>query len=661
MNANFIVRFLGLGNREKKIPENESVSLLLGEGIVPLSREESIALLIQAAPRLEKTDRVKIEKLAECLGDLPLALLLAGKYLDNRLWSSPDAYRAEIEKTAEDLPSALLTWASSSAIMHARSLAAVFLISYRLMRERGDKLSTAQQILLQASYCAPGFEIPDFLFQRSLADVDGNPNPGLDAAIDRLSQFGFLQVKERGCTIHPLLAALSRRLDDPGKGSLTILTETLLAASRDGVEKNETAVLAPLLPHMETAAGHAEIEGLAKAGALWGSLGHQHWIKGEYLKARACFERGLSLDIKVYGPVHEDVAVDHSNLGRTLLDIGDLYEAKIQFERALALGERLSLRQSPSTAIDAANLGRVLYKMGELRSARMRFEQALSIHLQAFDYGPRHQDTASDLYQLGLVLVDLGELQEAKNCFEKALSIDEWVFGPKHARVIADLNQLSKVLRATGQVEEAKSYLERLLELEGSISLLDRTKDTAAINRLGLVLQDLGNLSQARTYFEQALALDEATYGSNHHNVARDAANLACLLRDLGDLPAARVYFRQALAIYDGTPGHENREIAVAANNFGQVLYTLADLSGAKECFEQALLIDEKEFGPHHSEIATDLINLGKVVHELGDLDAAQALFERALSVLEQSASLDHPKALVAKDSLKRIKGQLRG
>ena len=71
------------------------------ERLEELSRIQSIELLRKLAPRLQKVTDEELDDLADHLGDLPLALNLAGRYLADRTELSIDGYLKELEKARE--------------------------------------------------------------------------------------------------------------------------------------------------------------------------------------------------------------------------------------------------------------------------------------------------------------------------------------------------------------------------------------------------------------------------------------------------------------------------------------------------------------------------------------------------------------------------------
>ena len=555
-------------------------------GLDTLTRDQSLDLLRKLAPHLESVPDADLDALAKRLGDFPLALDLAGRYLHSmrRAGLTVADFRARLEtENPLDHP-ALRAWAAqtrqTNPTKHDMDVAATFLASW----EKVDDPAAAR-LFRACGYLAPNHPLPPDLlrelvksrpqgllnrfkrlFRSQAKGVTKTEEETLADTLAQLVQYGLLRpaaADETALAIHSLLADFARGLGagaDANTGDdrpLAALADALARLTKAANDTGLPAHFVPLRPHVEIAAGHAETAGVEDAGALWNNLGYHLWMIADLEGARGAFERALGIWEHVLGPDHPNVASAVNNLGGVLQDLGDLAGARVAFERALAIDESV--------------------------------------------YGPDHPNVAIRVNTLGGVLQDLGDLAGARVAYERALAIDEAVYGPDHPNVATD------------------------------------------VNNLGSVLQDLGDLAGARVAYERALAIDERIFGPDHPKVAIRVNNLGLVLQDLGDLPGARVAFERALAIWEQALGLEHPNVATAVNNRGGVLRALGDLAGARAAYERALTIDESVYGPDHPEVATDVNNLGHLRLDEGDRAGARADFERALRILEQFLPPEHP------------------
>jgi tetratricopeptide (TPR) repeat protein len=623
---------------------------------MPLTNEESAALLIEAAPRLARASEADLALFAETLGGYPLGLLLAARGIDQRLLVQVKGYCGDIEKAAHALPPTLHRWVQDQNFPQAGSFAAAFLLNVQQL-EKGKAAKLSRHILAAIAYCSPSGPLPQSLLM-TIGGLRGSFDE-TGQALRRLIDLGLLQKGDQDYGMHECIAELCQALDEGNEG-LALLAEALIkmqpGATRNEWVQAEKNLPPSLLFHVQHAVEHTEQAVRDEAGPLWNMAGLLHWSLENLAQARTCFERGLAYTEKTFGLLNPDAFRLSGHLGRVCSELGDLPASKRYFEQALSIGETVYAREYTGLADEATGLGLVLVESGDMNSAAKMFERALKIHEKAYGFGPRHAATAADLHNLGRTMREMDRLPEAQSYFERSLEIRQWVYGKKSAEVLEDMRMLGRVLRGQNKREEALACYEHLAVLEEKHSSVPGQPTADTLNYMGILLQDLGRLEEARRHFEQALEVDLRQHGESHPNIARDRNNIGCVLRDLGDLRGAEQCFRAAMEIVEQQFGTEHRDVAVHANNLGRVLYSLGDLQGARSCFLRVLAVDVIHLGPDQPEIATDAGNLGVVFEELGDEENARLHFERALAILEKYYAPNHPKTVSARKALERLR-----
>jgi len=591
----------------------------LGVRTLPLGvllRAESLDLLRKHRGDLAPNN-ADLDAIAEELGDLPLALHLAGSYLRRYRHDPPGAPRAYLAalRTPELLQHASLTGGDGSPTGHAQHVGRTFALSWRMLDDADPVDALAKQALARLACLAAGEPAPRFLLLASL-DLEDDEAAQLKAAdaLRRLPDLGLGEEEPDGALmLHRLLATFVRDTA-PDLADARAAVEQAVETEADAlIAAGYPAPLRAWQVHLRAVAEAAVEAGSERAGGLLLSLGN-------HLRMIAAFDDALAAN-----------------------------------RRALAIAEAQHGPDDPAVAIAVNNLGRVLQDKGDLDGARAAFEQALKI-VEA-TYGPDHPNVATSVNNLGLVLRDLGDLDGARAAFERALKIDEATYGPDHPNVATSINNLGLVLQDQGDLDGARAAHERALKIDEATYGPDHPNVATSVNNLGLVLRDLGDLDGARAAFERALKIDEATYGPDHPNVATSINNLGGVLRDLGDLDGARAAFERALKIDEATYGPDHSSVSRDVNNLGLVLQDQGDLDGARAAFERALKIDEATYGPDHPEVATHINNLGLVLRAQGDLDGARAAYERALKIGEATYGPDHPTTRTIKRNLKAIQG----
>ena len=534
-----------------------------------LSRPASLALLRKHRPDLAPDDPV-LDQIAAELGDLPLALHLAGSYLARYRqtpFGSPAGYLQAVRRP-DLLEHRSLAIEGESTTGHQQHVARTFALSYDRLQPTDEIDAIALVTLARAAWFAPGEAIPRDLLRLS-AGVDTADEAAIlrfEDSLRRLRELGLIAEQESGALmLHRLLAAFVRSAAGEEATHRGRVEASVFA---DATRLNQAGYPAPLLdwqPQLRFVTEQAARAGGEHAGGLFNELGYHLRMVADFAGAGAAYERALKTDEASFHPDHPNVARDVNNLGSVLHDLGDLAGAKAAFERALRIAELRSGPDHPQVAIHINNLGRVLRERGDLAGARAALERALRIDEASF--GPDHPRVATRVNNLGKVLQDLGDLAGARAAFERALKIDEASFGPDHPKVATRVNNLGSVLRGLGDLAGARTALERALAIFAKHLGPHHPDVATAVNNLGLVLQAQGDLAGARAAFERALRIDEASFGPDHPNVARDVNNLGDVLRDLGDLAGARAACERALAIFERVfgPDHPNTR-AVRAN-----------------------------------------------------------------------------------------------
>jgi tetratricopeptide (TPR) repeat protein len=582
-----------------------------------LPRTESIDLLRKFRPDLPASSLL-LNDIAHELGDLPLALHLAGSFLKDRLRAiTPERYLEQLRAPAL-LDHISLHWKTLLPADYVPDIVRTFALSYDQLGSDHPTDLMAQKLLASAACFAPGEPIPWVLLAESLAAGDEDQNALAVDALNQLLALGLVEeVDLEAIRIHRLIALyLAHTAPDQMTGA-QMAVEAMVAEAAGQV--NQSGLPARLLPwqlHLR----HITDNAIAHASGL---------------AALLCNELGYHLN-----------------------STGDLWGANDYFEQALAIRRSLLGEEHPDTASSLNNRGSVLRAMGDLKEAKEYFEQALAIRRKLL--GDEHPDTGISLSNLGGVLRAMGDLEGAKEYIEQALVINRKLRGEEHPDTASSLNNRGSVLRAMGDLEGAKEYIERALVINRKL-LGDEHPDTAtSLNNLGFVLQDLGDLKGAKEYIEQALALRRKLLGDEHPGTASSMNNLGGVLQAMGDLRGAKDSIEQALAIRRKVLGNEHPDTARSMNSLGSVLQDLGDLNGAKDYIEQALMINRKLLDDEHPDTAQSLSNLGIVLQAQGDMQGAKGYIEQALAIMVKRLGPNHPTTQIVRGKLDLVLEDLK-
>lgn len=328
-----------------------------------LSRSESLQLLQKFREDLTADDPV-LNEIAEELGDLPLALHLAGSFLAryrHAPFGQPAAYLKELRRG--NLLDHLSLQGKGSEISptgHERHVARTFALGFERLNP-GDPVDTlARALLARTAYFAPGEPIPrSLLFATTgLPAEDSEAALQFEEALDRIASLGLLEIGAEGSLVmHRLVAVFSRQAGAvDGDNPLESIEDTMF---REASRLNRAGYPAPLLAlqsHLIFITDRAGEREDGRAATLCNELGFFLETAGDFSRARPYYERALAINEKVLGAEHPDTARSLNNLGGLLDSQGDYTGARGYYERALAvLGRRLG-PDHPNTKLVRDNL-----------------------------------------------------------------------------------------------------------------------------------------------------------------------------------------------------------------------------------------------------------------------------------------------------------------
>ncbi|MCS6883036.1 MAG: NB-ARC domain-containing protein [Oscillochloridaceae bacterium] len=179
-----------------------------------LARDASVRLLQSYRAEMEQEAASKV---AAVLGDLPLALHLAGSFLRRYRQIPVDAYLDQLRTALISHPSLQGRGAERSPTRHELDVARTFALSYNQLQPTDPVAATARALLARAACLAPGEPIPRELLLATLE----LPQDELDAALhaedglQRLIELGLLdEESENVLRLHRLVAAYAAHVSD---------------------------------------------------------------------------------------------------------------------------------------------------------------------------------------------------------------------------------------------------------------------------------------------------------------------------------------------------------------------------------------------------------------------------------------------------------------
>jgi tetratricopeptide (TPR) repeat protein len=549
----------------------------LGVDTLPLQtlpREQSRALLHQHRPDLDEADA---DAIAVELGDLPLALYLAGSYLERYRQSvNIAAYMAEL-RSPELLNHPSLQGnrlrREKNPTAHDLHIGRSFAVSYTHLDSTDPIDALALKLLVRAAHFAPGEPIPRALLLATLQLDESKTEALMEAedALYRLQEVGLLTIDKQdgSSTLHRLLARFVQGTA-PDDAAQAAVEQVIADTAEELNEKGIPTLLLPLLPHLRHATDNALPRVDEQAATLANELSScLETMFADYAAARPLSEHALAIREQVLGPEHPHTANSLNSLAGLLEAQGDYAAARPLYERALAIYENVLGLAHPHTASSLNSLAWLLHAQGDVARARSLSEYALAIREQVL--GAEHTYTAKSLNDLAWLLRTQRDYAAARTLLERALAIREQMLGPAHPDTAISLSNLAGLLR------------------------------------------DEGDYAAARPLYERALTINEAAYGSEHPEVATVLHDLAALLRDEGDYTAARPLSERALAIYEQVLGPEHPYTATSLANLAWLCHDEEKFAEAVTLMQRALVLREAVLGPQHPDTQSSQRSLAAI------------------------------------------------
>lgn len=403
------------------------------------ARQESVGLLTRRVPSVTAA---VADRIAEELGDLPLALEQAAGHMDYNQ-TPPDDYLALVTSQLEEMIS-LRAPGDRSAV----TVAALWQLSVeRLEAERPQ----AVRLLRLCGLLAPE-PIPLDLFTRSAAILDVGATDRLvwDTTVGALTGLGLARRGDASLVVHRLVQA-TVRADMPQEARTEAraqLCRALVAAVPHDIHGDPDARprWQELLPHVLTVTMDDPPAECAAETAVLLRLASEFLIQiGDYRTALRLCERALAIDESLEGRDAE-TGFDLITLAQIHRELHAPETARPLVERALRLHESCLPANDPAIATDLATLARTLCLLGEHQAALPLAERALEIDEAA--HGPDDPYVSFDLIALANVHVDLDDHEAALPLISRALQIREAVYAPDHLYIGYVLVFQAQVLHA---------------------------------------------------------------------------------------------------------------------------------------------------------------------------------------------------------------------
>jgi transcriptional regulator with XRE-family HTH domain/tetratricopeptide (TPR) repeat protein len=518
-------------------------------------------------------DRSAAVALATRLSGLPLALVLAGRYLSEvselpARWISAvlpsgfTGYLTALDRGRENL--------SSPGEPTLDSLSQTWDLSLNLLARRG--LDNAGALLRLLSCLGPA-PVPYELLLRaavlSSSELFTAMSPAqLWRTLRGLADVGLVELpagseQVRVLTLHPVVRQATRRSPHIHRNAavyleLTIAQLSRVVARRDPKQPRDWARWRLLADHcgapldlsaeLGIEAPLAAIRLAAQAAGFLRAAGHFAQAEAGYKQvlsaaahrlpaddpallavqhdqARLWYDQGRLRDAElllrnvveqrstVLGNDHPDTLTSRHYLARVLRDRGQLAEAEALLAATLAARTSVLGAAHPDTQTSRNGMADLLRLRGELANAREIYQDVL--WLRGKILGERHPATLTTRHYLAEVRHHFGD-PGAEAELRALLSVNREVRGADHPRTLAVVGTLAELLHDVGRLTEAEQLSRELVQNQSRVLGVAHPQTLAGKHRLGLILLDRARTAEAMELLTSVLTDRQEMLGPDH-------------------------------------------------------------------------------------------------------------------------------------------------
>ncbi|MGH3799122.1 MAG: FxSxx-COOH system tetratricopeptide repeat protein, partial [Pseudonocardiaceae bacterium] len=537
-----------------------------------LPRPESVELIHVSRPGMGEAEA---SRLAEALGDLPLALTQAAGFLAETGMPIEYYLRLLATRTGELLD-------QSPPESHPRSLAAAIRVSI-------DRLAEVDPVALAlvriGAFLAPE-PIPADILIRPIATTGSHWPPELETltaavaspvaahrSLGWVGSYGLARI-DRGLQLHRLTQGVLRdQLADGSAATYRCYAQALLVAADPGSERDPACWpgWARILPHLlatdPATSPSSDLRDLT-CRALW----HLYY-RGDLHPARDLAEHLHRQWGEQLGPDDRHTLRAAYILVRILIDIGPYRHVRQLSEDTVARCRRVLGDDDPDTLFATHHLASCLHRLGAFEQARQLNVDIIARRRRVL--GENHVEFQRAVFSLGRDLRELGEVEAARQLHENSVAYGRRVLGDDNPETFFAANDLALDLHALGEIHAARQLNEDTLARARRILGADHRWTMDSANGLASDLLALGEADAARRLGVDTLARARRVLGEESYFTMDVANNLATALCAVGEARAARQLSEDTLTQAQRVFGADHPRTLKAAHNLATALRLL--------------------------------------------------------------------------------------
>lgn len=603
-------------------------------------REESRDLLMRRSPTLTSDEA---DRLADALGDLPLAIELAAAW-QAATQMPVDRYLHLLERHQTELDVGGLVRDYPPAVAAA----------WRITLDYLQTESAGVYQLLGICGCLAAEPVSLSIFRsggrisvsRELDPILRDPIR-LSRAIRELSKFSLVRVDHRRDSIqmHRLMQSVLRTTTEPDERQrLVHAAHSLLAAAKPAGSPSSPDHwdgYQALLPHAVSSQAASSRDGWVRD--LVANLVYYLYYWGDHNQA-----------VDLAGQAWRHWNEDTDEPDTLVIQMAKLYAFCQRLigvdESAYSLNER-ALAVSRRPGVPEEELIDSMWQMAGAHRYRGDFAAALALDREAFDrarnvFGPDDPDTLKAAHSCGVSLRVSGEFEAARALDEETARQWELVYGHADAFTLNTRNGLSIDIRECGDYPRARLLQEDVHAAYRATFGAENPTTIRAARDLAVCRRRDGAPDAAWELSERVFRLFVEKCGRDHSDTLATAVNVVVDRRIGGELRISRELGEETVTRYRNTLGPDHMYTLIAAASLAATRRALGQVDQARDLDEAALTRLTTTVGPDHPSTLTVAMGHATDLHLGGDHHRAITEQRGLLTRLIRVCGNDHPMTL---------------
>lgn len=618
------------------------------------TREESKELLRRSGPHPSDLEDADADRLAEALGDLPLALEQAAA------WRKETGMPvSEYLRLFEDKRSQLLAVAPAPQ-GYQLPVAAAWNVSLDHLEIRRP---SALRLLQLCSYFAPdpisrsifsglGGSSIDPVLDRILNDP-----MGLALAIREINGYSLARIDYRtnSLEMHRLVqVVLKNRMNDEEQSRMRNGAHTLLAAAdpKEPSRPQNWPRYAELYGHV--IASDAILSDQPWVRGLVTNVANYLWYWGDHTVACEFTEQAYETWKAKFGEAEAMTRQLAWWLGFLYLKVG-------RYDDAFAIVAHLKdvYAHTPPEEEEATREDALAALNLEAAVRRVQGDFAIGAELDQMAYDRARRDfrpddpvTLARAHNLGVSLRLVGEFGRALTLDQETHAMKVRLYGRDHSQSLVSEASVAIDVRETGDYVGSRSLQQAVVDANRAMFGPGNPKTLQTLRQLSEACRKEGDPVAALTMAQEAFEEFTRRYGSTHPESLTAALTLSVALRHNGELEKARELGDRTTQGFRRLFRADHPHVLAADVDLAVTLRLLGQLEKAKELDEASLASLAQRLGEDHPIVLSCAINLASDLAALGRTAEARERGERTLELCRGRLGEDHPTTLVCAANL---------